>query len=113
MSQQGLALADVVKALRSEILEAAQAGQNEDIRFNVGAIEVEFTVAVKREGGPNGKVKFEVFGIGAELGADAKFARESSQKVKLTLNPHKLNSDGTIGELNIAKPLKPETAANP
>ena len=40
MSQQGLPLADVVKALRSEILEAAQAGQNEDIHFSAHSDDV-------------------------------------------------------------------------
>jgi hypothetical protein len=80
--------------------------------FSVGTIEVEFNVAVKRDGGPNGKVKFEVFGIGAELGGDAKFARESSQKIRLTLTPHKINLNGTLGELDIAKPLQPEKTSD-
>jgi hypothetical protein len=102
-----LPLGEVVRALRSEIIDAATAGVNETVRFEVGPIEVEITVVAKREGGPEGKIKFEVFGFGAEVGADAKFAREQTQKVKLNLTPVQVLPDGTLSHLEISRVPQP------
>jgi hypothetical protein len=77
-----LPLRDVIRALRAEIIAAVEAGVGEAVKFEVGPIEVEFTVIAKRDGGPEGKIKFEVFGLGAEAGGEYKFASEQAQKVK-------------------------------
>jgi len=98
-----LPLGEVVRALRAEIIEAAKAGENEAVRFEVGPIDVEFTIVAKREGGPDGKIKFEVLGFGAEVGAGAKFARERTQKVKLNLTPVQVLPDGTRGPIEISR----------
>ena len=101
MSEHMLPLGEVVRALREEIIDAAQAGTDETVRFEVGPIEVEFTVVAKREAGPEGKIKFEVFGVGAEVGGGAKFASEQTQKVKINLKPVQVLPDGTRGHLEI------------
>ena len=71
------------------------------MRFDLGPIDVELTVVAKREGGPSGKIKFEVFGFGAEVGGDAKFASEKTQKVKLILTPKRRLPDGSFEEVLI------------
>jgi hypothetical protein len=103
MPEHMLPLGEVVRALRAEIIEAATAAANEAFRFEVGPIDVEFTIVAKREGGPDGKIKFEVFGFGAELGGGAKFAREQTQKVKLNLTPVQVLADGTRGHIEISR----------
>ena len=85
-----LPLRDVIRALRAEIIAAVEAGVGEAVKFEVGPIEVEFTVIAKRDGGPEGKIKFEVFGLGAEAGGEYKFASEQAQKVKFQLTLHKV-----------------------
>jgi len=87
VSEHMLPLGEVLQGLREEIVTAMHSAEDQPVKFELGPIDLEFTVVAKREGGPNGKVKFEVFGFGAELGGDAKFSNEKTQKVKLTLSP--------------------------
>jgi hypothetical protein len=106
MSENMLPLRDVVRALRAELLEASATSKYENLRFEVGPIEVEFTVFAKQEGGPEGKITFSILGLGAELGANAKFGRETTQRVKLTLTPSRTLADGTTGQLEINDHLR-------
>lgn len=83
-----LGLAETVQALREE-LEAAVAGfSSQEIQFQVGQVQLEFHVGVRREGGANSKARFWVL----EVGTEGRYARESIQKVSLTLEP--LTKDG-------------------
>lgn len=75
-------LATVIGQLREELGKAARAGAGEEFQFEVGPIELELTVAVSKEAGPNAKVKFWV----VELGADAHLSSTNTQKIKLTLD---------------------------
>ncbi len=102
-SEEMLPLAEFVQALRDEIVKAADAAGKEDIRFGVGPIDVEFQVVAKREGGPEGKIKFAVLGVGVEAGGSAKFASERTQKVKLSLKPVRIAPDGSEEEVEIFK----------
>jgi hypothetical protein len=85
-----VALADVVANLRAELVEAMRAGDGEELRFELGPVEVELTVAVDREAKPGAKVKFWVL----ELGADTKIGSLSTQRIKLTLDPRHAASPG-------------------
>jgi hypothetical protein len=53
------------------------------LRFGLGPVELEVTVALSREGKGGGKIKFLV----AEVNAEAKLSSTSTQRIKLTLNP--------------------------
>lgn len=75
-------LAAVIGQLREELGKAARAGEGEEFGFEVGPIELELTVAVSKEAGPNAKVKFWV----VELGADSKLTSTNTQRIKLTLD---------------------------
>ncbi len=48
-------------------------------------MELELTVAVSEEAGPNAKVRFWVI----ELGADASVSSQASQRITLTLDPRR------------------------
>ena len=79
----GVELALVISRLRAELAAAIAAGEAEDLRFELGPVELELTVGVDREAGPSGKVKFWVL----ELGADAKRTSRTTQRIKLVLEP--------------------------
>ena len=76
-------LAQVIGQLRRELSVAMRAGEGEDLRFELGPVELELIVGVSREAGPNAKVRFWV----VELGADAKVASQATQRIMLTLDP--------------------------
>ncbi|RLK61868.1 trypco2 family protein [Actinokineospora cianjurensis] len=76
-------LVELVGHLREQLAEAMTAGAGADLRFEVGAVEVEVSVVVEREAKAGGKAKFWV----VEVGTDAKVARHHTQRVKLSLTP--------------------------
>jgi hypothetical protein len=78
-----LELSEVIKELRRELQTAITDGAGEALRFELGAIDLEVTVAVEKTGGAHGKVRFYVF----ELGADGSMSNTSTQRIKLTLQP--------------------------
>ena len=53
-------LAQVISRLREELNAAMREGEGEDLRFELGPVELELTVAVSKEAGPNTKVRFWV-----------------------------------------------------
>lgn len=76
-------LVEVIKKLREDVTLAIRGGEGHAIRFNVNSIDVELQTVIKKEG--NGGVKFEVLGIGANVGGKAEKA--TTHKIKLSLTP--------------------------
>jgi Trypsin-co-occurring domain 2 len=76
-------LAEVIGELRRELQQAMAAGEGEPLRFELGPVELEATVAVEKGGGGGAKVRFWVI----ELGGDAKASQSSTQRIKLALQP--------------------------
>jgi hypothetical protein len=86
-----LALTEVIAQLRAELTEAMRAGVDEELRFELGPVELELTVGVDKEATPGAKVKFWVL----ELGAESRLASTNTQRIKLTLDPrHVAQPDG-------------------
>lgn len=83
-------LAEMIGRLREDLAEAMHAGEGAELLFDLGPVELELTIAMVKEAGPSAKVKFWV----AELGADAKFTSNSTQKIKLTLEPRRADQPG-------------------
>jgi hypothetical protein len=84
----GISLSTLIDELRRELTEAIQRGVTEDLRFELGSIDLELDVVVEKCAGPNVKVKFLV----VELGADRKITSSASQRIKITLTPkHRLH----------------------
>lgn len=79
----GIELADAIRDLRSQLTRAAQEANDSDIKFELGPIELELQVAASKEAGAEAGVKWLVFNAGAQTN----FAAESTQTLKLTLNP--------------------------
>lgn len=85
-------LADLIGQLRAELTDAMHAGENEDLRFELGPVELELTVAVTKEAKPGAKVKFWV----VELGADVTASSATTQTIKLVLDPRRRGQPGRV-----------------
>ncbi len=82
---QTLELAEVIQALREELIKAQQVGKEETIRFNLNNIDVEFQTVVEKEVGVDvgGKIKFWV--LDADAKASGKYKKSAMHKIKLNL----------------------------
>ena len=78
-------LAELIGQLRAELTKAMHSGRDEELRFEVGPVELELTVAVQRDGTAGAKVRFWV----VELGSEATASSASTQRIKLTLDPRR------------------------
>lgn len=76
-------LAAAVRAVRRELARAAADGADEAVRFEVGPIEMEFTVELTRESGAKGGVKAWVVSADAESRA----GRSTTHRISFTLHP--------------------------
>jgi hypothetical protein len=85
-------LAQVISQLRQELSAAMREGEGEaeELRFELGRVELELTVAVGKEAGPNAKVRFWV----VELGAEGKVGSQATQRIMLTLDPRRRDVRG-------------------
>ncbi|GAA1940583.1 trypco2 family protein [Kitasatospora viridis] len=82
-------LAEMIAALRGELNAAIAGGDGQAVRFELGPVEIETTVAVEKAAGANGKVRFWI----AEAGADGKSTHTRTQKITLTLQPTLVSGD--------------------
>jgi hypothetical protein len=87
MALELIPLAEAISALRTQLAEAQRQGRDQEIRFEVGDVEVEFQVVVEREAEAGGKIGFRLFGLGSEATAGGKLADARTQMIKLTLTP--------------------------
>lgn len=80
-------LSELIGQLRSELVEAMRAGSDSDLRFELGPVELEVAVAVAKEAKPGAKVKFWV----VELGAEGAASSNTTQRIKLSLEPKRVD----------------------
>ena len=76
-------LANVIRDLREELQRAIVAGVGEALRFELGPVELEVTLAVERSGEAGGKVRFWV----VEAGVERRGESTDTQRIKLVLTP--------------------------
>ncbi|MFC1404473.1 MULTISPECIES: trypco2 family protein [Streptacidiphilus] len=76
-------LSTAVRAIREQLVRAALDGAGAPIRFEVGPIQMDFAVELRREAGARGGVKAWV--LSAE--AEAKASRATTHRVSFTLTP--------------------------
>ena len=76
-------LADAVRALRQELKKAIAEGQGQGIRFELGAVEMEFLLEVSREGGGQAGINFWVVSVSGRGAATS----GSTHRVTLALKP--------------------------
>jgi hypothetical protein len=87
----GIELADAVEAVRDGLIEAASRGAQAPLHFELGAIQMEFTVEVRRDARAKGGVKAWVIDAGAESGV----AQGRTHRVSFTLKPKAADGGGS------------------
>ena len=84
-------IANAIQAIRQEIMKAVTQGANEALKFDLGAIELEFEVEISegQRGGGGGKVGLNIGVVSAEVSGEKSGERSKSttHRVELTLNP--------------------------
>jgi hypothetical protein len=83
-------LADAIRGLRGEIVRAMREGQDADVRFRVGPIELEFALEVGRKKDVKGGIAFWV----VTLGGGGERTSATTHRVKLVVTP--LGPDGDV-----------------
>ncbi|MEZ0068821.1 hypothetical protein ABIA32_004862 [Streptacidiphilus sp. MAP12-20] len=79
----GIDLADAIEAIRDQLVDAASRGADSAIAFEVGPIELEFTVELRTDARAKGGVRAWVVSADAEAGV----SRGRVQRVAVTLSP--------------------------
>jgi Trypsin-co-occurring domain 2 len=83
MAEQWVGLAEAVRALREELTTAMKTAKDEVLRFELGPVEMEFLLEVKKDAGRQGGVRFYV----VSLGGNASMSSGSTHRVKLSMTP--------------------------
>ncbi|MFD9004132.1 trypco2 family protein [Streptomyces sp. NPDC059582] len=83
MRNKDLELAEAVAVLRDELLDAAARGAGSGLSFEVGPIELEFTVELRRDAKVRAGFKAWVVTADGEAGV----SQGRTHRVKLTLTP--------------------------
>ncbi|MFB7655020.1 MULTISPECIES: trypco2 family protein [unclassified Streptomyces] len=91
MSEDAIELASAVQAVRDELLIAASQGVGSDLAFELGDIQMEFTVELRREA--KGGVKIRAWVMDA--GVDGASANARTHKVAFTLKPKDVRTGGS------------------
>lgn len=81
-------LSDAITDLRTELMEALERGASKQVRFDVGAIELELELVCSTEGSAKAETKWWVISAGGEL----KREQGATHRLKLILTP-KLDGD--------------------
>ncbi|EST25509.1 trypco2 family protein [Streptomyces roseochromogenus] len=84
-------LSDMIRELRGQLTTALADGDGQLVRFELGPVEVEATVAVTREAGADAKVRLWV----VDAGANGKYSHAQTQRIKVTLTPKAVPADGS------------------
>lgn len=84
MDELEVSLSDAIAVVRDELRRAQDAGRGDDVRFSVGSVEVELSVAVERKTG--GEVSVKVLNV-FSLGGKGERSRGNTNRVTVVLNP--------------------------
>jgi hypothetical protein len=106
-------LEDAIRALRAEILAAREDASTEEVRFELGPIEMEFQVVARKEFGGEAKLGFHIFVAEATVGGSGKSTDERTQKVKFVLNPTSVDASGQLSKVAIARADQGEPSRAP
>jgi len=93
-------LSQVIKDLRTELVEAMKVGQGETLQFALGPIEVDLSVAVEKKGDAGVQVRFWVIEVGGKGG----LSKADTQRIKLVLHPQLAGAPGSVKIADEAAP---------
>jgi hypothetical protein len=76
-------LSSAIRALRRELVDAVREGKDQEVKFALGAIELELQVQVESTGGGEAGIKFWVL----SLGGKGERMSGRTQTVRISLTP--------------------------
>jgi hypothetical protein len=85
-------LADAIRILRRQLDESMSEGQESAVRFELGAVHVEFEVVLTRDASVDGGVRFGVVSIGGK-GA---FAQSRTHRISIEMQPVTVDDQGNV-----------------
>ena len=91
-------LAETIQALRSELVAALAGADGQGLRFRMGEAELEVQLAVTKEGGADGGVRFGVVSFGAKGG----LTNATTHRLTLSLQPVTVDATGKAQEALIS-----------
>jgi Trypsin-co-occurring domain 2 len=91
-TEVSIPLATAIRALRSELVEAARQGAGEEVRFAMGPVELELQVEVSKEAGGEAGIKFWLVSIGGKGSRTS----ATTHTVKLSLTPVSSTGDDVV-----------------
>jgi hypothetical protein len=98
-----LGLVELIRALRSELFEAAQAGGGSELIFDVGPIDLDLEVAVTKGGKGNVGVQFWVF----TASGGGSYQSAHTQKLHLQLTPKaRSGTDWVVNDTGTGLPVQ-------
>jgi hypothetical protein len=106
LNESWTGLAEAVNAVRQELIRARVLGAGSPMPFEVGPIEMEFEVALAKQGAGNAAVKVWVF----EAGTSASLSNQRTHRLKVVLNPQ--HRDGGPAKIGRRPQEHPDTAAD-
>jgi hypothetical protein len=85
MPEVSVGLAEAIRELRRELTEAMAEGQDQQIRFELGPVEMEFLLEITKAAEGDAGVRFWVI----SLGGKGSVSSGSTHRVNLSLTPRK------------------------
>ena len=82
-NQDWIDIGSAIDALRAQLTDARRRGADEDLRFELGDVTVEFGVEARKEGSGDAGVRFGV----VSLGAKGSVSKSATHKVIINLKP--------------------------
>ncbi|MGZ3338053.1 MAG: trypco2 family protein [Isosphaeraceae bacterium] len=77
-------LSEAIDVVRAELITAQRQGQDSDLAFKVGTVDMEFEVMMEREAEAGGKIKVWV----VEIGVSGRANTRATHRVRVSLTPH-------------------------
>ncbi len=102
MDDSQVPLADAIRALRQQLSASIREGEGQDLRFQMGTVELQLQLDLSREVGGEAGASFWVVSVGAK-GSSATTSRHS---VKLTMEP--VTSGGAAILVETEVPKRPD-----
>ena len=76
-------LGAAITAIRAQLQESMDAGEDERLKFRTGPVELEFTVEIRKEGEGTARV----FVLPALFETKGSLGKDRTHRIKLTLHP--------------------------
>jgi hypothetical protein len=111
LPDDGLSLAEAIGEIRKQLEQAKAEGAASSLKFEIGPVQLTFTVEVTKSTSGGGGVHVWVL----QAGANRDTANHATQTVSLTISPYEVAEDGSHVPVNVASSRRgrPDGAPTP